>query len=720
MASSSVESSPQEALHALHALPEEEKFALAGLLGVLLGRSAAAWDLEPIAPPPRSARAGRPSAAEDAPAPFCAALLRSIVCALLGLDETQYHALAPLSSPASAEVNSVDPSAFAQLLQRAPADGGAAATDGAPLHALLALGAVGIGVPTSDGRVGYDARVRQLLADAADALGVPWQSLVRAEAELAASLASLQADAGEEADVGPSPGAKWKKRWKKRIAVAGIGVASGAAIALTAGLAAPAVVGGLAVVGSGVAGLGGAGVAVGGAVGGVATALSGAAGIAVVTSVFGAAGGGLAAFKMDKRTRDVRQFAFRQPPARLLAAARAAAARASESSTEASAGSSAAPDEECDDEGDGGGDVDAMVVAVCVPGWLVADDEAPTDHFWRVRGGARTGAAGGAVEDDEAQLEDEAAAAADAEAMVARAVAEAQAGAAPVAAKGEVAVAEEGAGPAAAPPAREPAADVRAPEAMAIVREASRGPSAADAAESATALSAMPWAEHHVLEWESDELRKLGYALSRLAATEALATSVATTAGMEALKHTFFSALLGAVMPSVYLAKLADAIDNPWSVAHARARKAGVLLATALLGRAHGARPVILVGYSLGAALVHECLHEMARQSEEGRARGAGVVHHAVLMGLPATSEPERWGRLRRVVSGRLINCYRPSDLVLRVVYRGAEGALGAAGLRAVACEGVENFDVSRHVRSHAEYRHAVGPLLQLVDLREA
>ena len=37
-----------------------------------------------------------------------------------------------------------------------------------------------------------------------------------------------------------------------------------------------------------------------------------------------------------------------------------------------------------------------------------------------------------------------------------------------------------------------------------------------------------------------------------------------------------------------------------------------------------------------------------------------------------------------------------------------------------VACEGVENFDVSRHVRAHAEYRHAVGPLLRLVDLREA
>ena len=50
----------------------------------------------------------------------------------------------------------------------------------------------------------------------------------------------------------------------------------------------------------------------------------------------------------------------------------------------------------------------------------------------------------------------------------------------------------------------------------------------------------------------------------------------------------------------------------------------------------------------------------------------------------------------------------------------GAEGALGAAGLRPVACEGVENFDVSSHVRAHAEYRHAVGPLLRLVDLREA
>ena len=42
------------------------------------------------------------------------------------------------------------------------------------------------------------------------------------------------------------------------------------------------------------------------------------------------------------------------------------------------------------------------------------------------------------------------------------------------------------------------------------------------------------------------------------------------------------------------------------------------MLAHVLVQRVHGARPVVLVGFSLGALLVYECLLEMARLSEEG------------------------------------------------------------------------------------------------------
>jgi hypothetical protein len=71
------------------------------------------------------------------------------------------------------------------------------------------------------------------------------------------------------------------KRWKRGVAVVGVGLVSGAAVALTAGLAAPAVLGGLAAVGGGISAFGAAGAVVGTAVGSLTALLSGGAGVAV-------------------------------------------------------------------------------------------------------------------------------------------------------------------------------------------------------------------------------------------------------------------------------------------------------------------------------------------------------------------------------------------------------------------------------------------------------
>lgn len=75
---------------------------------------------------------------------------------------------------------------------------------------------------------------------------------------------------------------------------------SGAVIGFTGGLAAPAVMGGIAAVGGGISGFGGAAAFIGASVTGAATMLSGAGGVAVISAVFGATGAGLAARKMEK------------------------------------------------------------------------------------------------------------------------------------------------------------------------------------------------------------------------------------------------------------------------------------------------------------------------------------------------------------------------------------------------------------------------------------
>ena len=229
-----------------------------------------------------------------------------------------------------------------------------------------------------------------------------------------------------------------------------------------------------------------------------------------------------------------------------------------------------------------------------------------------------------------------------------------------------------------------------------------------------TALECLPYAEHHVLLWESAELRILGKALGRIAASEALAVVASQT-----LRQTFLASLMAAVAVPAYILKACDILDNPWAVSFKRAQKAGELLATVLLERTHGCRPVILVGFGLGARLIYDAAMCLADALEAGDPRAAGIVQHIVLMGLPATCEPVRWARIRAVCAGRVVNCYRPNDLVLAMVHRAANLALGVAGISEVRAPGIENYDVSDVVSAHHKYRHATGAVLQLVGLDE-
>ena len=88
-------------------------------------------------------------------------------------------------------------------------------------------------------------------------------------------------------------------------------------------------------------------------------------------------------------------------------------------------------------------------------------------------------------------------------------------------------------------------------------------------------------------------------------------------------------------------------------------------------------------------------------------------------MGLPASSAPDSWLPLRRVVAGRVVSCYRPGDLVLTLVHRANTLGYGIAGLEPVLAPGVESIDVSAVVKGHSKYRLTVGRVLKLVDLEE-
>ncbi|OXV09946.1 hypothetical protein Egran_02294 [Elaphomyces granulatus] len=225
----------------------------------------------------------------------------------------------------------------------------------------------------------------------------------------------------------------------------------------------------------------------------------------------------------------------------------------------------------------------------------------------------------------------------------------------------------------------------------------------------------VPWhvirtdSEVFALRWELESLISLGNAM------EALVTSAAwTVAGREILSRTIFAGIMNAVMLPLVLANVARVVDNPFSVAKARADKTGEVLADALIDRAQGERPVTLISYSLGSRVVYSCLQSLAR-------RGAyGLIESAILIGSPAPSNSSEWRMMRSVVTDRLVNVYSENDSVLAFLYRASSAQFGVAGLQPVAdVPGVENANVSDIINGHLRYRYLIGKILAMIGFEE-
>ena len=210
--------------------------------------------------------------------------------------------------------------------------------------------------------------------------------------------------------------------------------------------------------------------------------------------------------------------------------------------------------------------------------------------------------------------------------------------------------------------------------------------------------------EPFALRWELEALLNLGRAIQ--GAVQSYAWSYIK---LELLKRTVLAGLMAATWPLSFL-KFSKVLDNPFSIAKARADKAGAILADALNHRAQGERPVSLVGYSLGGRVIAACLQSLAER------KAFGLVESVVVMGAPMPSDADDWKVMRSVVTGRLVNIYSEKDYILGFLYRTSSIQFGVAGLQAVeGVDGVENVDVSESVTGHLKYRYMVGQLLEKV-----
>ncbi|KAL3666982.1 hypothetical protein V7S43_007927 [Phytophthora oleae] len=511
--------------------------------------------------------------------------------------------------------------------------------------------------------VGYDARARTLLRRLVLAMELDWIDVTREEIDIGQTLYA-------EATAMPLDKVEAKPKiwdWKRNAAIGAAAVTGGALLAVTGGLAAPAIAASLTA-------LGGAGVTIGAAVGS-------AAGVTATTVLFGTAGAGVMGMKADTRTRGVHDFSFD-----LVSA------------------------------GDG------MNVYICVSGWL-DDDDPPVRGFRRAWGDSREYLRAFYRQRNPEKVEqvdqvmDRYKGREDEFFAILRRTYSIEAGNSEndplgIADLSKMAVADQ---------------DTRYSDFTSLNSDSNAISSTTERATTTTSsvwelgtkhepLRAWRWkdrfpqGDQYCLMWEEAGLRRFGKSMRTFAAEQ-----VSTYATTEIVKYTALAALFAAVAIPRVILRLADIIDNAWTVTMNAADTSGKLLAEALRKREQGLRPVTLVGYGMGARLIFSCLKELAKSDTLNES--CGIVENAVLLGSPVPMARDDWTNARRVVSGRLINGYSDKDWMLGVMYRYQGWALNSAGIAPIDIAGVENVDLSEIIGGHLEYKSKIGAIMDLLQL---
>ncbi|GMI76959.1 hypothetical protein like AT4G36210 [Hibiscus trionum] len=156
-------------------------------------------------------------------------------------------------------------------------------------------------------RKGYDARHRVALRLLTTWFDIEWIKMEGIEMMVAYSAMALAKEKEAEEEESKSPGRKWAK-WKRRGIIGAAALTGGTLMAITGGLAAPAIAAGFGALaptlGTLVPVIGASGFAA------AASAAGTVAGSVAVAASFGAAGAGLTGSKMARRTGNIDEFEF--------------------------------------------------------------------------------------------------------------------------------------------------------------------------------------------------------------------------------------------------------------------------------------------------------------------------------------------------------------------------------------------------------------------------
>eukprot|EP00941_MAST-03F_sp_MAST-3F-sp1_P000129 g129.t1 len=125
-----------------------------------------------------------------------------------------------------------------------------------------------------------------------------------------------------------------------------------------------------------------------------------------------------------------------------------------------------------------------------------------------------------------------------------------------------------------------------------------------------------------------------------------------------------------------------------WGKATIASHRAADQLAAVIARREYGARPISLVGFSIGAAVICRAMTKLAAEVKDGRA-SVGLVENITLIGAPIEiEETKTWEAIKVMAGGRVLNIYNPDDWLLQ----SALPNVAVAGRRKVKVEGIEDL----------------------------
>lgn len=154
--------------------------------------------------------------------------------------------------------------------------------------------------------------------------------------------------------------------------------------------------------------------------------------------------------------------------------------------------------------------------------------------------------------------------------------------------------------------------------------------------------------------------------------------------------------LIGASLMFSYTRFTYVLINNWWHLAIRNSRHTGKLLAETIMACQH--KEFILVGHSLGARVIHNCLEHIAVSKVETN------VKEAHLLGGAVNSRVLKWSKTTSSVKDKIYNYYSKNDKILKFMYSSIMIDRYPVGLQKIDLPVFVNIDSTKYISGHKEY----------------